>query len=128
MKRHPGFTLMELTVAIIIFGVLASLTANAYISVVERGRWTGAREVLLKAYSGYQRALDDENPVVNNATFWTQLGMSNPNTMPGLKFVYTIVNPFPRVQAQRSTAAGDTWTIELDTGAVTKTGNAPDFQ
>ena len=127
MKKTRGFTLIELTVAIVIIGILAALTANAYVAMVERGRWAEAREVLLKAYAGYQRASDDGNPVANNATLWTQWGMSDPNAMPGTKFAYAAVNPFPRIRAQRSSTAGDTWTIALLTGVVSKAGNAPNF-
>jgi prepilin-type N-terminal cleavage/methylation domain-containing protein len=133
VRKNAGFTLVELTVALVILGVLATVSVNAYITMVEKGRWAEAREVLLKCYAGYQRSLDEEVQIkqadVAADRHWGMMGMSDPNAMTGTKFVYSALGGFngnPRIKAERLPAgSGNTWIISLLTGAVTAAGNAP---
>jgi prepilin-type N-terminal cleavage/methylation domain-containing protein len=136
MKKRSGFTLIELTVTLVVLGILASLSVNAYISMVERGRWVEARATLLQSYAGYHRAVSDEKPLlvadVGTAAFWTKLGMSDPNTMANRKFNYT-TPAFPQVTATRCdgpcpAVTGNSWTMTLDTGTVASAGTTPSFQ
>jgi prepilin-type N-terminal cleavage/methylation domain-containing protein len=132
MRNRRGFTLIELTVTLVILGILATLSANAYIAVVEKGRWAEAREVLLKCYAGYARSVDDNNlPVmadIASGAFWTKLGMSNPNAMANSRFTYTVVGPIFQVTAERlPPGSGNRWLMFLSNGMVSRNGNAPIF-
>ena len=44
--KQPGFTLLELIMAVVIVGILASIAVPRYMRVVERGRSVEARNIL----------------------------------------------------------------------------------
>lgn len=93
MKKNNGFTLVELVITVIIIGILATMITGNYIRTVEReGRATEAREVLNRAYVGYQRLVMDEEPIASPPQ-WQDLGMPDPNTMLGAHFSYSFWTP-----------------------------------
>ena len=124
VKKETGFTLIEVVITAVIIGILAGAVLTNYARVVEKeAKSVEAREVLNKAYAGYQRLLMDDEPIGGgNPVSWGRFGMSDPNGNAGRFFNYDILpnlnNP-TRVRAER---IGDTskWLeIDISSGALT---------
>ncbi|MFA5039879.1 MAG: prepilin-type N-terminal cleavage/methylation domain-containing protein [Candidatus Omnitrophota bacterium] len=123
MKSRAGFTLVEIMLALVVIGILAGMAYSRVIAIAERSRGAEAREIIYKAYAGYQRARDDGEAIVgidNNK--WSQFGLSNPNSRPDRYFNYTFspagsTNP----STCRATRGGRYIEINLATGVITNT-------
>lgn len=123
-KITKGFTLIEILIAVIIIGILSSVAFPRITWLVERSKGAEAREVLYKAYAGYQRLLIDEEPIGGlNPLTWTRMGMSDPNTMAGRFFDYTLFPPGNpnRVDAERIGDSSKWVRIDLSSGCLTRT-------
>ncbi|MFB3919360.1 type IV pilin protein [Candidatus Velamenicoccus archaeovorus] len=122
-----GYSLMEIMLVVIVIGILAGISVPRMLAIVERSRGAEAREILYKAYAGYQRYVDDNTstlPAADNNK-WSRLGMGNPNSLSGRFFNYTFspgssANP-TTVTATRQGIAANQISINLLTGAVTNT-------
>lgn len=90
-NARPGFTLIEMIVAIVIVGVLAGLAIHTITHHIERSRSMSAHEVLAKAHAGYQRLLIDnqQSVLVGKAWIWYYVGMDDPNVNPSALYTYT---------------------------------------
>ncbi len=118
--------MIELMVVVVILGILAVVGGAQYAKVVEKSRGAEAKEILLKAYAGYQRrAFDGEDTtwsLINGR--WDRLGMSDPNAIPAPPryFNYTFSNVSGVwVTATRVGDASKALTVNLASGAITAT-------
>lgn len=119
MKNRSGFTLIEISVTVVIIGILAVIGTAKYTAAVERSRGAEAKEVLMKMYAGYQR-LVVEGESTSGLT-WARLGMSDPNADARRYFDYTIVGVIGG--ATRRTGASKWMNINLTTGVMNHSGH-----
>ncbi len=92
MKNRGGWTLIELIVVIVIMGVVMTLIIPGIRDTIEKSRGAEAKEVLLKAYLGYKRVIDDGEVINNtNQLTWQKMGMTDPNTLATRNFNYQII-------------------------------------
>lgn len=85
MKRHAkGFTLIELMIAILIIGILASIAIPQYDGYVTRTNRTAAQQYMLELASAQQQYLLDSRSYT--ATI-ANLGVTEPSSVSG---VYTV--------------------------------------
>lgn len=82
--RRAGFTLAEVLIAIVIVGIVASISLTQYGATVQRARYDTARDVLLLIYSGEQTYYTLQStyaqPAAGNMTQWRSwLYMDDPN-------------------------------------------------
>ncbi|MFH0877956.1 MAG: prepilin-type N-terminal cleavage/methylation domain-containing protein [Candidatus Omnitrophota bacterium] len=91
--RRPGFTLIEMLIAIVTLGVLAGLAIHAVTYHIERAHSASAIEVLTKAHAGYQRLLieNQQSVLAGKSWIWYIVGMNDPNVNPNPKFIYAFV-------------------------------------
>ncbi|MGE5279892.1 MAG: type IV pilin protein [Deltaproteobacteria bacterium] len=94
MNKKHAFTLMEMTIAVVILGILMLVAAPRFMDRFERMRGAEARHTLLQAYLGFQRLVSD-GAVINNGNCltWQRMGMSDPNADAEGFFNYTMNNP-----------------------------------
>ena len=125
MEKRRGFTLIEIMVTVIVMGILVTIALPRAIKIIEKSRGSEAREVLLKAYAGYQRRVVDGETVgwgqiQNN---WAGLGMSDPSADSRHSFNYTWDNTggVPRLRALRKGNTSKNLTVFLNNGTIIAT-------
>lgn len=122
---RSGHTLTEILIVVIVLGVLASVTIPLFITTVERCRGAEAREILYKSYAGFQKRLEDGEPI--KPLTWGMMGMSDPNLIPiaSRNFNYSITNNLlgnpTGIRATRKNNAAARIEINLYSGVVTNT-------
>jgi prepilin-type N-terminal cleavage/methylation domain-containing protein len=97
--RHVlyGYTLVELTLVIVVISILATISVMGHSALSERARGREAVMVLERAYAGFQRMrveglMPTACPAGSTALLnWTAFQMADPGTAPGTRFfTYTI--------------------------------------
>jgi len=75
MRGHPGFTLIELAVAMAVLAVLVATIAPAYIGPQQQARDSTAKDAADKAAANlqYYMAMNGAYPVTPNPTWWPQM-------------------------------------------------------
>ena len=134
--NKKGFTLIEITVVLIIIGILSSLGAVRYMRAVEKSKSHEAEITFEKTRAGYLAALFDSAPMgawnpgiaVGTDASWRYIGMDNPNASATAWFAYRLENgnemhAYKRTTLGAYSAAFDATKflfVNLDTGQETK--------
>ena len=108
-----GFTLVEITIVIIIIGILSSLAVVRYMKAVEKTRGQEAETIFEKVRAGYQAELFNSwvpgawAPGIAAGTDadWRKIGMDNPNASATAWFAYRLENG-NEMHAYKRTALG----------------------
>lgn len=98
--HRKGFTLIELSIVVVIIGILASLAGVRYQKVMKRTKAAEALIIMEKAHAGYQMIKFDQgdaaatawNPDIGAASnaLWRAGGMQNPNADPKAFFAIDV--------------------------------------
>ena len=115
-----GFTLIELTIVVLILGILAAMGIARYQKAVEKGKAAEAIIIFEKMRAGYQARIFDNLPVTIASGFnpnfgggtddsWRALGMDNPNALATTYFTISYWDAaasagMPQVGAARNVA------------------------
>jgi len=120
-----GFTMIEIIVVTVIIGIFASATMWTLTSFIEKSKAAEAKEILTKAFGGYNRLVVEGEPTWGMN--WSKLGFDwNPNGLNASRrnFDYTFdddSNP-NTLTATRSNDATKWIRIDLRTGRITNSG------
>ena len=125
-KKNNAFTLLEITIVIIVIGILASIALPRFLKTMELSRATEA----LAQLSAIRRAMDRcyllSNTTYNSCANFTDLDLENPNTVPNAHFTYGLGTPgatnFTITATRNSLDGGDTASTITITENGTKTG------
>lgn len=113
--RNRGFTLAELTITVVILGILAAIAVPTFQRTIERSFWREAQDLLLTIYTG-ERAYF----LANNAYFqpgdWNTIFMDNPNiaSIPVAFSVPTASRTSFTARATRTTGPCSSSTLQID--------------
>jgi prepilin-type N-terminal cleavage/methylation domain-containing protein len=128
VKKPIGFTLIEIVVTIVLIGILASVAIVQYTVVIEKSRGTEAKDVLLRAYAGYQRLMFDAETISGSKPLsWTRMSMSDPNADTRRFFNYAPVPAswvsMSAIKAERIGYPSRWLQVDLSSGVITKTSD-----
>lgn len=125
VKKRRGFTLIEVIITIVLVGILASVAIAQYSAFVEKSRGAEARDVLLRAYAGYQRLMFDGETVSGSKPLsWARMSMSDPSADSRSFFNYAAINNWNNptaIRAERKGNASRWLQVDLASGVITKT-------
>ena len=128
-KPRGGMTLAELSVVIIIVGILVAVAIPNMQRTVQQGYWQHAQYALKLIHDGEQRYFDKENIYLaldssSGMTAWRTIYMDDPH-LPNLPVTYavTVAPPPPAVftATATNTATSQQMTIDQD-GALDLSG------
>jgi prepilin-type N-terminal cleavage/methylation domain-containing protein len=133
---RKGFTLIEISVVVVIIGILTSLAVVRYQKATDKARVNEAEIIFEKVRAGYQADLFEEslpagwNPGIDAGSDadWRAVGMTNPNAAAKGFFAYQLENGNEMHAYRRNTPGANSadfdaakWLyMDLDTGQVVK--------
>jgi len=130
MKKRRGFTLIEVVITMVVIGVLVSIALVTKKSFLDRSRGNEARSILSQGYAGYQRMLAENETIGSgNPLSWRRMGMTDPNSISGRNFNYSIspTSTAPTSLVARKGGTGcsgsgssHNLTLNLSTGKITE--------
>ncbi|WP_053980932.1 type IV pilin protein [Marinagarivorans algicola] len=86
-KRHYGFNLIELLIAITVVGIVATIAFPSYQNSVRKGNRTDGHKALLEALSGMEQYFYSENTYTTDLT---KLGYSSTTNVTTEQGHYTL--------------------------------------
>jgi len=96
--NRKGLTLMEVTIAVAIIAVLATIAVPSYQRTIEQRYWQSSQDILQTTYTGEQVYKSANNAYValpTGSTDWSKIYMDDPakgSSIPPVTFVVTVVN------------------------------------
>jgi len=91
-KNNPAFTLVEITVVVLIFGILASIALPQFSNIVENQRASAAKTILSNLHMSQRRYFIDHNNYATNIDDLDIPGATAPQGFINLTVNNTAVN------------------------------------
>jgi prepilin-type N-terminal cleavage/methylation domain-containing protein len=127
IRKTHGFTLVEIIVVVVIIGIFASAFMWALSSFYEKSMAAEAKEILTKAFGGYNRLVVEGESTWGTGSNWSQLGFDwDPNgfdvSRRHFDYVFDDPNNPNTLTATRTNDATRWIMIDLRSGRITNSG------